>query len=283
VSIALIIERDPCLGKEIADALKSLWDPLVVRRWEIGLAYVEHESIGVAVIDIDEAPDDFDILKRVTRLVPTIVFGEPSARKEALETGAYSYLAKPPDLHELVNLVRTASRRSSQAQMRTVREELRFGDLVLDPTAVDAVVDGVEVGLTPSQFHLLHTLALSAGQPLNRDDLIEAVSGRRNKSSRSIDTFVKAIREKLRCCLPEWVFIHSHPGQGYEFRPIPRTEVEDQERLFTREILPSIQQRNATELARFTGLSSRYCHAVKKGESVPHVRHWEAFRAAGQG
>jgi len=46
---------------------------------------------------------------------------------------------------------------------------------------------------------------------------------------------------------------------------------------FDREILPLIRNVSLTELARATGLSRRYVSVIRRGEKVPHPRHWTSF------
>lgn len=50
---------------------------------------------------------------------------------------------------------------------------------------------------------------------------------------------------------------------------------------FKRKILPQIQGVPLKELRRRTGLSLRYCSLIRRGEQVPHRRHWEALRNLG--
>jgi CRISPR-associated protein Cas1 len=49
---------------------------------------------------------------------------------------------------------------------------------------------------------------------------------------------------------------------------------------FEREILPLIQDVPLSRLVRASGLSLRYCSLIRRGEKIPHPRHWEAFRDA---
>lgn len=49
---------------------------------------------------------------------------------------------------------------------------------------------------------------------------------------------------------------------------------------FEREILPRIQAVPLSRLVKATGLSLRYCSQIRRGEKVPHPRHWEAFGQA---
>jgi hypothetical protein len=51
---------------------------------------------------------------------------------------------------------------------------------------------------------------------------------------------------------------------------------------FEREILPQIRDVPLSRLVRATGLSLRYCSLIRRGEKVPHPRHWDAFCWAGQ-
>jgi hypothetical protein len=50
--------------------------------------------------------------------------------------------------------------------------------------------------------------------------------------------------------------------------------------VFEREILPSIHGVPLSRLVKATGLSLRYCSQIRRGEKVPHPRHWAALAAA---
>ena len=52
--------------------------------------------------------------------------------------------------------------------------------------------------------------------------------------------------------------------------------------MFTQEILPLIKDISLGQLERATGLSKRYCSFIWQGLKVPHPRHWEKLRGAGQ-
>jgi hypothetical protein len=47
--------------------------------------------------------------------------------------------------------------------------------------------------------------------------------------------------------------------------------------VFRREILPLIQGAPLRRLVEVTGLSLRYCSLIRRGEKVPHPRHWGAL------
>jgi hypothetical protein len=48
--------------------------------------------------------------------------------------------------------------------------------------------------------------------------------------------------------------------------------------VFTTEILPGLAHQTIAELADATGLSDRYLRLIKRGQVVPHPRHWPALR-----
>jgi hypothetical protein len=50
--------------------------------------------------------------------------------------------------------------------------------------------------------------------------------------------------------------------------------------VFEQEILPAIRQVPLRELMRATGLSLPYVSQIRRGEKVPHPRHWAHLRAA---
>jgi DNA-binding winged helix-turn-helix (wHTH) protein len=41
------------------------------------------------------------------------------------------------------------------------------------------------------------------------------------RGDRSVDVFVRKLRQKLRACSPQWTYIHTHFGVGYRFAPEP--------------------------------------------------------------
>jgi CRISPR-associated endonuclease Cas1 len=63
---------------------------------------------------------------------------------------------------------------------------------------------------------------------------------------------------------------HRRVSQGHE-----RTDPD----LFEREILPAIQEVPLGRLAAATGLSLRYVSLIRRGERVPHPRHWVRLRS----
>ena len=93
----------------------------------------------------------------------------------------------------------------------------------IDPRNVQAYVDGQSVGLTPTEFRLLYTLAQDAGRVLTRDELLQRVWSRRaTHRDRTVDVFVRKLREKVDTRAPRHTFIHTRYGVGYKLEAVPK-------------------------------------------------------------
>ncbi len=55
----------------------------------------------------------------------------------------------------------------------------------------------------------------------------------------------------------------------------------DEPDAFTRDVLPGLQSVPLRVMAEATGLSEGYCSFVRRGQKVPHRRHWLSLAALG--
>ena len=77
---------------------------------------------------------------------------------------------------------------------------------------------------------MLYALARSAGKPIPRNRLYREVWGYEMLAGdRSVDVFVRKVRQKLAKALPDHPFIQTHYGVGYRFDLVPGTEGDDQD------------------------------------------------------
>jgi DNA-binding response OmpR family regulator len=99
-------------------------------------------------------------------------------------------------------------------------QRYRSGRLEIRPDEHAALVDGRPLSLTLRELQLLTELASNAERIMSREELYEAVWGRRpRRSDRSLDVYVSRLRAKLGKALPELVLIHTHTGIGYRVSP----------------------------------------------------------------
>ena len=145
---------------------------------------------------------------RQTSNVPVMMLtarGEEIDRVLGLELGADDYLPKPFNDRELVARIKAILRRvspseSSQNSTALSSEEntLEFAGLVLHFGLQQASYKGQDLGLTGSEFALLHKLVLRPGQIVSREELSMNVLGKHlSPFDRSIDMHMSNLRKKL--------------------------------------------------------------------------------------
>ena len=78
------------------------------------------------------------------------------------------------------------------------------------------------VDLTRREFELIQLLAEAEGQVLQREEIYQRVWGYAMvHGDRSVDVFVRKLRQKLERASPGWRYIHTHFGIGYRFAAEP--------------------------------------------------------------
>ena len=96
------------------------------------------------------------------------------------------------------------------------------GELEIRPDQFQAFVGGDSLDLTRREFELLQLLADAKGQVLERETIYQRVWGyAMAHGDRSVDVFIRKLRQKLEKRSPSWSYIHTHFGVGYRFDPEP--------------------------------------------------------------
>jgi DNA-binding winged helix-turn-helix (wHTH) protein len=97
------------------------------------------------------------------------------------------------------------------------------GELAIRPDRFQAFVDGQSADLTRKEFELLHLLAEADGRVLEREEIYQRVWGYTMvRGDRSVDVFVRKVRQKLEPLSPDWNYLHTQFGVGYRFAAEPR-------------------------------------------------------------
>ena len=221
-----VLDRDPgfmqVLSKRL-DALGSEYRPLVTPMSVDGLVAMR---LNALVIDLAIlGPTGWGYLEQVCTRLPglaVIVCTGPSSvaqRVRGLRLGADAWITKPCHPEELICVIEAAVRRHRRAEMPTIESAQSFGEITIRPDLYQAYVNDDSLELTAREFEILQLLS-GSDRVLRREEIYERVWGyAMAHGDRSVDVFVRKLRQKLRAGSPTWNYIHTHFGVGYRFAP----------------------------------------------------------------
>jgi DNA-binding response OmpR family regulator len=227
----LIVEDDSVIADGMARHLAAAgFDPVVSPKGDQGLARLRFERPDVVVLDLMlPGRDGWSVIEAAraegigTPIVVVSARGTEHDRVHALEIGADDYLVKPFSMNELVARVRAASRRASRRDDPPRGEPIEIEELRIDPREVQAFVDGQSAELTPTEFRLLYQLAIDRGRVVTRDELLQKLWGRRETHrDRTVDVFVRRLRDKIDRRASQHTFIQTRYGVGYRLEPVQK-------------------------------------------------------------
>ncbi|GGT16755.1 two-component system response regulator CseB [Nonomuraea spiralis] len=224
MSDLLLVEDDAVIREATQMALERYG--LRVRTAVDGLAGLEafeRDVPAVALLDVMLPHlDGVSVARRIreTSLIPIIMI---SARSDAidvinaLEAGADDYVTKPFDTAVLYARIRAALRRAATGAKVPVSAggpALVFGDLSVDPEAMEVRSRGERLSLTPTELKLLLEFTASPGIVLSRDVLLQRVWDYAwDGDTRVVDVHVQRLRVKIGSDRIETV-----RGFGYKLR-----------------------------------------------------------------
>jgi len=135
-----------------------------------------------------------------------------------LEIGGDDYLTKPFGLRELLARIHALLRRSSMDERSATPGRIEIAGIMLDEGAHLAMGAHGPIHLTPREFELLSYLMKNAGQVLSREVLLrEAWGWEYLTESKTVDTHIKRLRDKLAEAGSDPQLIETVRGYGYRF------------------------------------------------------------------
>ncbi len=211
---------------------ESLRRALELEGYEIELAADGQEALQLLETNGDAQPDavildvlmpgvdGLEVCRRLRRRgnrVPVLMLtarDEIENRVAGLDAGADDYVTKPFALEELVARVRALLRRVSAGD----DEQLRFGDLELDPGTREVRRGGDPIELTRTEFALLELFMTNPRQVLTRSIIFERVWGYDfGFASNSLDVYIGYLRRKTEAGGKSRL-IQTVRGVGYALR-----------------------------------------------------------------
>jgi len=184
-------------------------------------AAVKPDILLLDVMLPDGSGIDFCRELRATSTVPIIMVTARSEEVDVilgLEFGASDYVTKPYRLRELIARIRAVLRRSGAEPASDVI--MSIGEFRIDTIRRSVVRDGVELELSRKEFDLLTLFASRLGQVVTRDECLDEIWwGRDLADTRTLDTHVKRLRQKLEVDPGNPVHLLTIRGVGFRLDP----------------------------------------------------------------
>jgi DNA-binding response OmpR family regulator len=220
-----VVEDDPDISRLVRHHLEN--DGFAVRVYPTGsnvIADAERQRPSLFVLDIMvPGKDGLEICRTVRQTlslasVPVIFLTAKSSEADrvlGLEIGADDYIAKPFSPRELVARVKAVLRRFERPLPPS---PLKVGDIAIDPAAMILTVRGQVVPTTATEFRLLDYFARHLGRVFSRDHLLDSVwRDTSYVTPRSVDVYVRRIREKIEPDPENPRYLKTVRGAGYRF------------------------------------------------------------------
>jgi DNA-binding response OmpR family regulator len=169
-------------------------------------------------------PQAWEWLERLCGSLPElgiVVCTGPSTvaqRVRGLRLGADDWISKPCHPEEVIARVQSVVRRRRPPAGRAESEPILAGEVAIRSDRFQAFVADASLDLTRREFELLELLAAAEGRVLEREEIYSRLWGYTMvRGDRSVDVFVRKLRQKLEKASPRWRYIHTHFGIGYRF------------------------------------------------------------------
>jgi DNA-binding response OmpR family regulator len=188
-------------------------------------------SMRLSALVVDMAvlgPQMWEWLERLSGALPDlgiVVCTGPSTvaqRIRGLRLGADDWITKPCHPEEVIARIQSVVRRRRRAAGRVETKPVTAGEVEIRSDRFQAFVGGRSLDLTRREFELIELLAAAEGRVLEREEIYSRLWGYAMvRGDRSVDVFVRKLRQKLEKASPKWRYIHTHFGIGYRFAAEP--------------------------------------------------------------
>jgi len=224
-----VIDTDSGFVRVLGRRMESAGWPLRVLASPVSPAELVAMKLSAVVIDPEIVTDDgWSYLERVCGLIPDLgviicsARGTVAERVRGLRLGADDWITKPCHPEEVVARIEAVVRRRRRRSTERDAGPLVVGEIEIRPDQFQAFVAGQSLDLTRREFELLRFLSDNRDRVLDRDSIYQGVWGyTMAHGDRSVDVFIRKLRQKLEGRSPGFRYIHTHFGVGYRLAAEP--------------------------------------------------------------
>jgi two-component system KDP operon response regulator KdpE len=224
VSTVLVVDDDPALVRALSINLRA-------RGYEVHGASTGAGALALAAahpphaVVLDLGLPDMDGSEVIAGLrgwtdVPILVLSAREQSRDkvaALDAGADDFVVKPFGMDELLARLRAAIRRGRPEASRPVVET---DDFTVDLGAGRVTRAGVDVRLTPTEWHLLEVLVRNSGRVVDHGRLLTEVWGPAYREQTNyLRVYMATLRRKLEPDAARPRHLLTEAGRGYRFDP----------------------------------------------------------------
>ena len=223
-----VVEDDPDISRLVRHHLEAAG--FAVKIFAAGnmvMAESERQRPTLFILDIMvPGKDGLELCRQIrqTHLLastPVIFLTAKSSEADrilGLELGADDYIPKPFSPRELVARVKAVLRRFERPLSQS---PVLIGDIQIDPGAMTLTVRGEIVSTTATEFRLLDYFVRHIGRVFTRDQLLDSVwRDTAYVTPRSVDVYVRRIREKIEPDPENPRYLKTVRGAGYRFEGV---------------------------------------------------------------
>ncbi|HEX3008459.1 MAG TPA: response regulator transcription factor [Bacteroidales bacterium] len=202
----LIIEDDPDLNRNIKEVLtEELMFVEVAFDGLLAEKILKREAFDCVVLDINlpgkngyNLCTDFRKYNFITPVIMLTAFDELEDKIQGYECGADDYLTKPFYMKELIMKINALIRRNRNAGREDSNNIISGGDILINQQSKVVTRQGVEITLTPREYHILLRLIQAKGELVDKKELIKEIWGSSiNANTNTIEVFINFLRKKI--------------------------------------------------------------------------------------
>jgi two-component system KDP operon response regulator KdpE len=226
VTKILVVDDEPQIVRALVTNLK-------VRGYEVESAATGEEAVQLAatshpdllILDLGlPGISGIEVIEavRAWSTVPILVLSVRDAERakvEALDAGADDYVTKPFSIEELLARVRAATRRAAPSLEEPAVET---ADFTVDLAARQVRNAAGQVKLTPTEWHILETLARHHDKLVTQRELLQQVWGPGYETETNyLRVYLAQLRRKLEPDPSHPRSLITEAGLGYQLRTAP--------------------------------------------------------------